>query len=96
MNTATTISRTLLLTGALTICLMGGANLVYADSNSTGSGLMTDNMKQSYQAEVNELRGRIDRLFETLSVPMAVPETKTAVPATPAESQEFEGYDSAA
>ena len=75
---------------------MGGANIVYADSNSTGSGLTTDNMKQGYVAELNELRGRIDSLIETLSVPIAVPETKTDVPETPAESQEFEGYDSAA
>ena len=91
MNTATTISRTLLLSGALTICLMGGAKIVYADSNGTGSGLTTDNVKQGYLAELNELRGRIDTLFEILRVPMAVPETKSAVPETPAGSQEFHG-----
>ena len=112
MNTATTISRMLLLTGALSLCLMGGTKIVYAESNSAGKGLTADEARHVYVVELNQLRTDIVKgdqekvnhdvgiLFEILGErPMGVPdvpETKPTVPETSEGSQEFQGYDSGA
>ena len=99
MNTATTISKLLLYTGALTLCFMGGAKFVYAESNGAGDGLANDEAKHIYVAEPNQLWPDVAEgddmgiLYENWSErPMSVPD----VPATAQESQEFQGYESGA
>ena len=98
MNRAITISRTLLLTSALTLC-MGGTRIVYAESNGAGKGLTGDEARQVHVVELDQLRPDIAEgddmgiLFENLAErPMSVLD----VPETPEESQEFQGYESGA
>lgn len=88
MNTATTISKMLLFTGALTLCIMGSTKFVYAESNGAGDGNANDDAKYVYLVESDIAEG--DDNWREL--PMSVPD----VPETPQENQEFQGYESGA
>lgn len=99
MNTATTISRMLLFSTALTLCLMGSTKLVYAESNGAGEGLANNEAKPVYVVERNQLWRDIAEgddmgiLYENWSErPMSVPD----LPETLQENQEFQGYESGA